>query len=445
MKPYSIRHGASLKTHYAIARYFGSLLIAIFVLAGCSSKPPMMVQAPNLYVDTGENPYGEVPSHFQSIDAPVIFATDRLWEEVKGVEGYGFKRSRIVSYGLCTVRMGDANSTWADLVAASTQSKRPKNILLTLTNIERKGAYPAARPIIQQDDKWSIDPVEIQERAANTEQIHALLRERLALTPRKEVFLFVHGYNNSFASSAFRMAQAWHYFGRQGVPVVFSWPAGSTGILQGYTRDRESGEFANAHVKSFLRDIASCPEVEKLHLIAHSRGTDILATAVRELHNEITAAGKNSHAELKVGQVVLAAPDIDLDVFIERFSSDRVGLVADQATIYVSPNDKAIGISSWLFGSIRRVGQTGLADLSPDFAAAFRRHPFINVIDMRAKTDKRGHGYFLSSPAALSDLILVVRDGRKPGAVNGRPLYDAPEAFWQLRDGYPTVPSTSPK
>ncbi len=441
MNLHSTHRGATLKARSAITRTCGSLLIALFVLVGCSSKATMMVQAPNLYVDTGEHPFDEVPAHFQSIDVPVIFATDRQWEDVEGVEGYGAKRSRIVTYGVCTVRMGEADWPWQDLVAASTQRERPKDVPLALTNIERMGEYPSVRPIVQLEGRWGIDPEEFHDRAANTERIHALLRERLALTERKEVFLFVHGYNNSFASGAFRTAQMWHFIGREGVPVVYSWPAGSTGILQGYTRDRESGEFANAHVKSFLQDIASCPEVKKLHLVAHSRGTDILTTAVRELHNEITAAGKNSHNELKVGQVVLAAPDLDLQVFIERVASDRVGLVADQVTIYVSPNDKAIGLSTWLFGSIRRLGQAEVVDLGPEFGVAFRRHPFINLIDMRAKTDKRGHGYFLSSPAALSDLILVLRDGRKPGAANGRPLFDDPENFWQLRDGYPTTPS----
>jgi esterase/lipase superfamily enzyme len=281
------------------------------------------------------------------------------------------------------------------------------------------------------------NPEEVGVRAAETKKLHSLLAERLALTPRKELFVFVHGYNNSFESGAFRASQIWHFTGRGGVPVMFSWPAGSTGLLQGYTRDRESGEFANPHVKNFLRDLASCPEAKKIHLIAHSRGTDILATAVRELHIETRAAGKDTRDELKLGQMVLAAPDIDLDVFIEKFSADRVGFIPEQLTVYVSPNDKAIGLSNWLFGSVRRIGQLAMGDLGHDIALAAKHHPILHVVDMRGKTDRKGHGYFLSSPACLSDLILVLRDGRQPGEANGRPLYDDPKGFWELEDGYP--------
>ena len=142
-----------------------------------------------------------------------------------------------------------------------------------------------------------------------------------------------------------------------------------------------------------------------------------------------------------LGQLVLAAPDIDLDVFVERFGADRVGHVPERLTIYVSPNDKAIGLSQWLFGSARRIGQLSYGDFGPDIALAAKKHPVLSIVDVRAKTIKKGHGYFLDSPACLSDFILVLRDGKKPGEANGRPLYDNPDGFWQLVDGYPSATS----
>lgn len=36
----------------------------------------------------------------------------------------------------------------------------------------------------------------------------------------------------------------------------------------------------------------------------------------------------------------------------------------------------------------------------------------------------------------LSDLILLLRDGRKPGAANGRPLTMAPNGFWHIGNDY---------
>jgi esterase/lipase superfamily enzyme len=413
------------------------VLLFVSTGAGCKSGPEL-VSAPNLYTDSSESPYVNVPAELQSNIATVLYATDRDSETVEGVYGYSAKRSRRVAFGLTAVRMGEPETTWDQLVTASCTRKRPEPLPLTLTNIDERGAWPPFTPPVLLDGHWVDDPSEVAARAEQTAKLHALLAERLALTPRKEVFLFVHGYANTFESGAFRASQIWHFTGRGGVPVLFSWPAGRKGLLRGYTGDRESGEFANPHLKMFIRDLASCPEVEKVHLIAHSRGTDILATALRELHLETRCTGHETKTELKLGQLVLAAPDIDLDVFVERFGADRVGYVPEQLTIYVSPNDKAIGLSNWLFGSARRIGQLALGDLGNEYAAVVKTHPVLSIVDVRAKTLKQGHGYFLDNPAALSDLILVLRDGRRPGAANGRPLFDAPDGFLQIQDGYPT-------
>jgi len=61
----------------------------------------------------------------------------------------------------------------------------------------------------------------------------------------------------------------------------------------------------------------------------------------------------------------------------------------------------------------------------------------VQLIDVKVKTDFLGHGYFISNPAVLSDLILILRDNRPPGAENGRPLLREEGGFWELYDGYP--------
>jgi esterase/lipase superfamily enzyme len=414
------------------------LLAALLMLGtGCGAKGPRLAAAPNLYTQSETNPYEAVPQELRTTMVSVVYATDRQGETEEGTFKYSAERCRETSFGVCTVQMGEADTTWDELVQASRTSERAKPLPLAVTSIDERGRYPAQGPAVNVAGRWTDDPVYLAKCEEKNQALHATLSEQLAKTPRKELIIFVHGYNNSFDSAAFRAAQLWHFAGRGGVPVMFSWPAGSSGILQGYTRDRESGEFANPHLKHFLRTLASCSEVQKIHLVAHSRGTDVLATAIRELHIECRGGGKDTRTELKLGQMILAAPDIDLDVFIERFSEDRLGFVPERLTIYASPGDKAIGLSNWLFGSRRRIGQVMFRDLGADFADAAKHHPVMSVVDVRAETDKRGHGYFLSSPAALSDVILVLRDQRAPGAEHGRPLNDSPHGFWELRDGYP--------
>ena len=93
----------------------------------------------------------------------------------------------------------------------------------------------------------------------------------------------------------------------------------------GYFADRESGEFTIFHLKEFVRLIASSPEVERIHILAHSRGTDVTTTALRELVIEARAAGKNPRESLRIANLVLAAPDIDFDVVRQRLMAEKFG------------------------------------------------------------------------------------------------------------------------
>ncbi len=409
--------------------------LALALVAGCAHRP-RLPDAPNLYRESAASNYQSVPEPLRTRRTAVLYATDRRRESADGALSYGSERSHEIDFGLATVAMGE-DSTWETLVNASQSGQRSTPFYMELLNIEVRGQSPPRRGVIMQGEGWIEDPQFVRETQEAAAQFHALLEEQLSLTPRKDVFVFVHGYNNKFESAAYRAAQIWHFVGREGVPAMFTWPASSGGLLRGYTQDRESGEFAVSHLKAFLRNIASSPQVRKIHLIAHSRGTDVLVTALKELHVEYRGGGRSTRGELKLGQVVLAAPDMDLDVFIEKLAAERLALAPEQLTLYVSRGDKAIGVAEWLFRSRQRIGRVGVEDLDPQTAAVMEHHPTTSVVNVTARTQGSGHDYFLTSPAALSDLILVLRDGRRPGAEHGRPLIDGDAGFWELRDGYP--------
>ena len=73
---------------------------------------------------------------------------------------------------------------------------------------------------------------------------------------------------------------------------------------------------------------------------------------------------------------------------------------------------------------------------------ALRSYPELEMIDVQATTGFVGHGYFISNPSVLSDLILLLRDDLAAGQENGRPLERTPGGFWILKDGYPNLPET---
>ncbi|MCC6357656.1 MAG: alpha/beta hydrolase [Phycisphaerales bacterium] len=91
-------------------------------------------------------------------------------------------------------------------------------------------------------------------------KLQSLIMQALAKTPCKEATIYVHGFNNDFETAASVMAQLWHFCGRAGVPIIYSWPAGSGLNLRGYNYDRESGEFTNFHLKRFLEAVAATPD-----------------------------------------------------------------------------------------------------------------------------------------------------------------------------------------
>ena len=133
----------------------------------------------------------------------------------------------------------------------------------------------------------------------------------------------------------------------------------------------------------------------------------------------------------------MAAPDIDLDIVMQRFGAERFFLGLDRLTIYVSRNDKAIGISDWLFTSRRRLGQLRIEDVPADDRESFRHVKRTFIIDALVDVGAWGHYYFYLSPAVSSDLILVLRDNLNPGKTNGRPLTEVESNYWQLNNDYP--------
>ncbi len=110
------------------------------------------------------------------------------------------------------------------------------------------------------------------------------------------------------------------------------------------------------------------PAIEKIHILAHSRGTDVISTALRELFIEAKASGDNPHLLYRIANLILAAPDLDVEVVSQRIIAERLGLDIDNITIYTSSQDKAIRLSGLLFNSISRVGSLVTNDQNKEMA-----------------------------------------------------------------------------
>lgn len=176
----------------------------------------------------------------------------------------------------------------------------------------------------------------------------AALRRQLANRPadERDILVFVHGFNTLFAEGTYRMAQIVEDTGFKGVPVLFTWA--SRGRVVDYVYDRDSATAARDALERTLQ-IASASGARKIHLLAHSMGNWVTIEALRQAR-----IGGHGTFDGHLGQVVLASPDVDVDVF--KTQMKRLGRPADPFTMLISKNDRALSVSSKLAGGKARVG-----------------------------------------------------------------------------------------
>ena len=397
------------------------LLIALVLPTGCSM--PLM-PVPNLYrSNDAPNFFDQVPASRRSGQIPILYATDRqrIQADAAGPR-YHYERAHKLAYGRATVSIGP-DQGWASLCAASLRSSR--NLYLKVTRRLETGHFPHYRA----------DPPQQPSLLRAEKSFGRLVEEQLAVTDHKDVYVYIHGFNNSFDKGAMVLAQLWHFLGRRGAAVLYSWPAGRNGIF-GYEADHDSADFTVAHLKQFLTALGKVRSAERVHLIAFSTGVPATLRALRELHIDHRARGVDSRRLLKLENLILVAGDFDSDVFHERILAEGVHRIPRRLTIYTATDDFAIMISEFLHSGLQRLG--GINPRRSDDLAAINllTHPDLHMV-MIKPLGFLSHSYFVDHPAVSSDLILLLTKNRNPGAQNDRPLRLDPSGAWWLDHGYP--------
>ena len=424
----------SLSHRAALVFYVG--LPGMVLLSACSPTEGLLTPTPtNFAAPQDRAPVNSAQPLSTANDLNLLYVTDRapIADPQTNALSYGSERSRTMSFGSIDIRIEpDSNGAMGEM---------------KLAEIKEIGRFPEVPyPAVVNSAGYRRAPGVV---AAHEEAVAALqgeIRRRLAKTERKEVVVFIHGYNNTFNDAANVTGSICRLLGEDFVCVVLTWPAGgSRGAFLGYNIDRESGEFAVADMRKAIRAIGQTEGMRGVHIIAHSRGTDVLASAFQQLSAEAYVSRFSNTENLRVRNIVLFAPDIDIDVaatkIFDVFSDPDAPYGARKnpnaairqgsfhLTIYSSPGDQALGLSSSIFGSRLRLGQL---DLSGPQARALRADPghLVDLIEVDENTGAFGHGYFLTNPAVRSDLVALI-NGLKPDDP-GRPLVEIRRPFWRI-------------
>jgi esterase/lipase superfamily enzyme len=207
------------------------------------------------------------------------------------------------------------------------------------------------------------------------------------LPKSRRVLVFVHGFNNRYEDAVYRFAQIVHDSKTDAAPVIFTWP--SRASIFDYSYDKESTNYSRDALEELLRAAVNSPKVGEITIMAHSMGTWLAVETLRQM------AIRDGQVPKKIQQIILASPDLDVDVFGQQFRA--LGKDKPKFTLFVSRDDRALTLSRRISGNVDRLGQINPAE--EPYRSMLEKQG-ITVLDLTAlkSGDRLNHGKFAESP-----------------------------------------------
>lgn len=210
------------------------------------------------------------------------------------------------------------------------------------------------------------------------------------LPKSRRVLIFVHGFNNQYEDAVYRFAQIVHDSGADVAPVLFTWP--SRGSIFAYNYDKESTNYSRNALETMLRQASQDPSIAEVTIMAHSMGSWLTMEALRQM------AIRDGRVAPKIKNVILASPDLDVDVFGQQL--EEIGEHKPSMTLFVSRDDRALQLSKRISGNVDRLGQI---DPTQEPYRSELEKAGITVLDLTALRggDPLNHGKFAESPEVV--------------------------------------------
>jgi esterase/lipase superfamily enzyme len=184
-------------------------------------------------------------------------------------------------------------------------------------------------------------------RLGGVEPVPGEVGDLLAQAGGQDVLIYVHGFKQTFETAALDAAILSDGIRFRGRTMVFSWPS-KAGLFD-YAYDRDSAMWSRDAFERVLHAAVASPGGGRVHVVAHSMGTMLTLESLRQFHARYGDAVAD-----RIGAVVFASPDIDMDVFTSAI--DRIGPLAGKITVIAATNDRALALSARMAGGMKRVG-----------------------------------------------------------------------------------------
>ena len=241
------------------------------------------------------------------------------------------------------------------------------------------------------------------------------MAQKLQAMSSKALLVFVHGFNTGFSEAAVRTAQMAHDLNFPGLAFFYSWP--SANHVQSYWQDEEIARLSESVFEQLIDELSQLPATD-IYVVAHSMGNRIVGHALQ------ARADKGKETK-NLRELLLAAPDINADVFRAVIAPKLAAMRGTRTTIYASSSDIALKASKVVHG-FRRVGET---------TGGLVTYPGIETIDASsASAALRGYGHFylVDSPSVIKDVRSIIE---RKGSAKLRGLSEvgaAPNVYWRL-------------
>jgi esterase/lipase superfamily enzyme len=360
----------------------------------------------------------------------MLYATDRKpAEEGDEKNIYLNERGFLLRLGVGKLQLGDNTMTWEEAREISLLKNRSSKYPIKITEVEEIG-------ILAESYSHFIQP-EVSDIERPGKEFAAKINEKLAISTRKDIYIYVHGYKVVFENPLLVATELWHFLGYEGVFIAYSWP--STPKTLAYLSDLETTSLSAYNLRILLEYLARDTDAENIHIIGYSAGTRLVITAL----NQLALIYRDEHKEtlgkdLRIGHVILVGSDFDRQLF-GAYIDEGILNVSKDFTIYLSEMDKALSLSKWVFNR-DRLGQMWhdaiLTKYIADWLWETEELILINVTDAEKSTTGNGHAYFRQSPWVSSDILSTLMYDLTP---EDRSLYRSEEwPIWKFPPDYIT-------
>ncbi len=394
------------------------VLTVTSILSACASAPVDQIElmpAPDVYGDGLLNPLPETNPFDRIPYDGILFATDRSPATEEDPEKYYRNdRGQVLRLGLAEIQFGKKEFTWEFARNISMLKTRSEKYPVKISNVDEWGIMDSTIPY------WfDVSVIGADERAPDaTARFGDAIDAQLAASRKKHVYVYVHGYKVVYENPVLVSAELWHFLGYDGAFIAYSWP--STPSKFAYIKDSDTSAGYARNFRLLLEFIAENTDAEEIHIIGYSNGTRLVARALEQL--ALIHKGESADEiweQLRIRNVILVGSDLDRGVF-GSYMADGLLNVSKHLSIYMSPYDKALGVSQFLTRR-ERLGQLWggkggeIHPLARQALKNFRDQvSIINVRDAEGADTGKGHGYFRSSPWASSDVLMSIYYGLTP-------------------------------